>query len=170
MDWLVDSITYALKHRRWEDEDSSIYNDPNGPDKVINRMMRSTRVNLYVYTNRKKRIDSFGMKSLESIAEKTNDNTLELADYDQNVDTGVDIRSYVKELFLKKEYFMAFLIDVIINYDVMSCDDENDTNIFLNTKKAFRLIRSIDEGYCDRFAEEYDIDKETVRSTLKYFV
>ena len=39
--WVVEGILYALKHRRWLEKDSNIYNDPDGPDKAINSVALS---------------------------------------------------------------------------------------------------------------------------------
>lgn len=52
--WLEDSLLVAF---RWElgNPDSSIYDDPNGPDKVINRCCFSTRGREYQYYNKDKR-------------------------------------------------------------------------------------------------------------------
>ena len=32
-EWLTHAILYALDHRKWKDPNSSLFNDPLGPDK-----------------------------------------------------------------------------------------------------------------------------------------
>lgn len=168
-DWVEDAIAYALKHRKWEDPTSSIYNDPTGPDKVINRIMKCTRANLYQYTNRKKRKDAFGMKSLDAIAEAVHDNTLEIADSEDHIDRlNLDIKSYIKDVFLSKDYFTAYMIDIIINDNVFTYDREKCETVF-DIKRLSRRICAINEKYCTRFADEYDLPEQTVIDTLRYF-
>ena len=57
VNWLEDSILIAF---RWAlgDPDNPIYDDPNGPDKVINRCCFSTRGREYQYYNKDKRKNS----------------------------------------------------------------------------------------------------------------
>ena len=168
-DWVEDAIIYALKHRKWEDPSSSIYNDPNGPDKVINRIMKCTRANLYQYTNRKKRKDSFNMKSLDAITEAVHDNSMELIDREDHLGKlNLDIKAYIKESFDEKDYFRAYMIDCIINDNVFNYIKETGTYEF-DTKKLSRRICAINEDYCKRFAREYDIPEEQVIKTLIYF-
>jgi hypothetical protein len=168
IEWMEDAIQYALLHRRWEDPDSSIYNDPNGPDKVINRIMKCTKVNLYQYVSRKKRKDAYKIKSLDAISEMVNDNTLEIMDRSDEESTSLDIKSYIKKVFNSKDYFMAYMIDCILNSRVFFLNKEKQTYEF-NIKKLSRELCSIDEEYCERFAVEYEIDPELVIGTLKYF-
>ena len=169
IEWLEDAVQYALLHRRWEDPNSSIYNDPNGPDKVINRIMKCTKVNLYQYVSRKKRKDSYNVKSLDAITELVNDGTLELMDKDDHIGgLSLDIKSYVKKAFYAKDYFMAYMIDCIVNENVFTYDI-NCQKYSFNIRKLSRLLCSVNEEYCKRFSEDYSIDLDAVLSTLKYF-
>ena len=38
--WVVDSILYALKTRKWADPTTKLGQDPNGADKAINRKIK----------------------------------------------------------------------------------------------------------------------------------
>lgn len=169
IEWLEDAVTYALSHRRWEDPDSSIYNDPNGPDKVINRILKCTRANLYQYVNRKKRKDFYWMKSLDAISELVNDNSVELMDKtDFTKELELDLKSFVRMTFYEKDYFMAYMIDCIMNENVFVFDRETQENIF-SIKKLSRKLCQVGEEYCERFSEEYGIPLDVVLGTLKYF-
>lgn len=53
--WLAESFFVAFKYRRWTDPNNKLYNDPQGPDKVINRCIYSTRMRYYQYYNMDKR-------------------------------------------------------------------------------------------------------------------
>ena len=167
-DWLIDTIMYALKHRRWEDVDSTLYNDPMGPDRAINTKMKCLKINQYQYSNRKKRKDEFGTMSLEALAEKMNDNTFGLIDNSSELDKqSIDINEYIKKLFLKKDYFMAYMLDGIINVDVF--DDEDGTKNILSVKKLSRFLRNLTQDYCEEFAERYGVDRDIAIHSLIYF-
>lgn len=169
IDWMEDAIRYAFEHRRWEDPDSSIYNDPNGPDKVINRIMKCTRVNFFQYVSRKKRQDAYKTKSLDAISEMVNDNSIEIMDRDEDNNlSSLDMKDYIKRTFLAKDYFVAYLVDCILNSNVFVYDRDSQQYNF-NIKKLSRAICAIDQHYCERFAEEYGLPVESVMDTLKYF-
>ena len=168
LDWVVDAITYALKHKRWLDEDSSIFNDPNGPDKVINRWMKCNRANLYQYTNRKKRKDSFGVRSLEDIVEKVNDNTYDLEDKELSLDpANLDIQNYISTVFHKKEYFLAFMVDMIMTRNVFRYSEEQKAFNF-DKKKLARQLCKFDDKYISYFSEQYNLDLEDVQKSVEY--
>lgn len=164
-DWLIDSITYALAHRRWEDPDSSIYNDPNGPDKVINRYMKCARLTFYQFINRKKRRDNFGMLSLDellNIVDPTSGCDFINTSYTSE-DARIDLYNYIRQLFDKKDYFLAFMIDLIVYGDTF----DNDTGMAVfNQKKLVKQLRHLDKVDCQIFAQRYDLDENMV---LEYY-
>jgi hypothetical protein len=168
-DWLVDTIMYALEHRRWEDEDSTIFDDPNGPDKAINTKMKCMKINQYQYSNRKKRKDAFGNVSLDEMTEKFSDGNLGLLDtttdeYRQEI----DINEYIRKLFRKKDYFMAYMLDAILNSDVFEDLPGGSGEIF-SVKKLSRFMRRLDGDYCRGFAQRYEVDEGIAVHSLVYF-
>ena len=170
-DWLVDTIMYALKHRRWEDEDSTIYNDPNGPDKVINTKMKCMKINLYQYTNRKKRKDSFGIMSLDDLSERLHDSNFMLVDNtSEREQQNIDVKEYIKKLFISKDYFMAYMLDGILNESIF---DDEDTDVDDGTnpivKKLSKFLRYLTPSYCEQFASTYDVNVDVAISSLVYF-
>lgn len=175
-DWLVDSINYALEHRRWLDPDSNIYNDPTGPDKVINRRMKCARLTFYQFINRKKRKDNFGMLSLDELLnvsdtpEATLPNSVSSLGDDRghlNTDplTSIDLHNYVKSLFKRKDYFLAFMVDIIMREDVF---DFNDGVSKFNPRKLAKRLRHITPEYCEYFALEYELDEDVYSRYTSY--
>lgn len=160
--WLVDSISYALKHRRWTNSDSNIYQDSTGPDKVINRRMKCARLTYYQFLNRKKRKQDFDTLSLDQLQEDYNDN-LDLIDPNNTLnDTSIDLKEFIKESFYKKDYFLAFLLNIICTENVF--DDQE-----ISYRKIVKYFKKVDKAYCKGFAHLYDIDESLVLGTLKYF-
>ena len=166
-DWLVTAITYAIEHTRWDDPDSTVYNDPNGPDKVINRCMKSVRLTYYQYINRKKRKDNFCQLSLDELKENLN-NAFDVEDEDtSDIDNDlIDLKGYIVSIFRKKDYFLAYLIDCIINEQVFEPTIEG--GVEFSSKRLAKYLRQIDEDYCHRFSATYDLNLDEVLKTLKY--
>lgn len=172
-DWLIIAITYALEHHMWDNPESNIYNDPNGPDKVINRSMKSSRLNLYQFTNRKKRKDEFGMLSLEELEEAFNNNSIFSEDLISNntSELPLEFKDYVRNAFGRKDYFLAFMLDMIVLapvFDIIKNPQDGSNSQNFNTRKLAKYLREIDESYCRSFASRYDLDTQQVISTLKY--
>ena len=168
-DWLIDTILYALEHRRWEDEDSSIFNDPNGPDKAINTKMKCMKINQYQYSNRKKRKEAYGVVSLDELTEKFNDSNNGLLDTDSDKERqAIDVREYIKKIFLKKDYFLAYMLDAILNANVFDDVKGSNTSIF-SPKRLSKFLRNLDDDYCQQFADRYDVNIDTALHSLVYF-
>ena len=154
--WLVIAISYALDKKPWENPDSSIYNDKNGPDKVINIAMESRRLTFYQQLNRYNRKINSNTLSLDNLTDDFNDIFMPLS-YD-NYD--FEITQIIIQYFKKKDYFMAFLIDAIIYEDVLTP--------LLNKKRLNSHFRHMDEIFFIRFSEMYNIPIEKVREAASY--
>lgn len=171
-DWLVESILYAISHRRWQDKDSSIYNDPNGPDKVINRHMACLRYTFYQAINRQKRKDGFNISSLDAIFDDFKDHTDVnsvseiLCDAYVEDHSELDIKRFIKSLFSQGDYLSAYIVHLITYKDVFSSTDDGYSLSFYKLTKA---INKFDDKFCEEFSEMYDIPIDTIKSTLKYF-
>ena len=93
--WLVDSVSCCVNLAAWENPNSSIYKDPNGPDKVINRCMKCARLTYYQFINRKKRRDEFGLLSIDELKENYGNGAPEPYDPEQDHDiSSVIIKEY----------------------------------------------------------------------------
>lgn len=170
-EWLEDSVCYVLKEASWENSSKSLFNDPNGPDKAINRCMKCARLTHYQYINRKKRRDNFGMLSLEEMAETFGKSTVEPVDIiSSNATADIHIKEYIKSIFHRKDYFLAFMLDCICYMHVF--DVEKDSNGQLtsefNMRKLVKAMSHINEEYLYRFSETYDEPIEDVRKASSY--
>lgn len=166
-DWLVESVLCALNCKRWTESDSSIYKDPNGPDKVINRAMKCARLNFYQFINRKKRKDNFGLLSLDELKENLHDNSVDIEDPESTVDdeTTLSLKEFIKDVFNGKEYFLAFMLDCIITENIF---DKEAESVRLNQKSLTKLLRELDDIYATQFAARYSFDVDVVRHALAY--
>ena len=165
--WLVRAVTYTLKHRKWEDPTSSIYQDPDGPDKMINRSLKSARLTYYQYLNRYKRKEDFGLLSYEQLKEDYDTVNFDIVDEANSVDLDkIDMSVYIKQIFLRKDYFLAFMLDCILHEDCFAIGDNGLYS--LDVKKLKKRLRNIDEVQAHLFSERYDIPFNEVLESLKY--
>ena len=149
--WLIDSILYALKNRRWEDKDSSIYMDKNGPDKVINRQMKCRRATFYQSINKLKRCENFGTQSLDEWVESVGDD-IPVKEQFTDEHTG-HIEEFIRKKFNDKEYESAYIIDIIAFDNVYNAIDKT-TNKF-SERLLVDELEHIDDDYLIRFAVRY---------------
>ena len=167
-EWMVESILYSLKNRKWLDPDNKLFDDPNGPDKVINRVIACRRITFFQQLLADKRRVSISTSSMDKLQEETNDYLTPSEDNIKEHALSMDIISLIHNLFEKKEYFSAFFIDAVLNGDCFTSDDENNINLKFDEKRCIKYLKNISPDYCSIFAEQYNLDKELVYSTLKY--
>ena len=96
-EWLIHAMTYALKNRKWTDPTNKLYSDPNGPDKVINRCIASTRQIFYQASNTAKRRVNFQCDSIDRQLED-----LEIYSYFADIIIIPDVR-FEKEIEVIKQ-------------------------------------------------------------------
>ena len=68
-DWLTYAVMRAIDKRRWKDPQNKLYNDPNGPDKVINRCLKCARLGWYQQSNRPGKKANHATESIEQAAD-----------------------------------------------------------------------------------------------------
>lgn len=160
--WLVAAIMRALKHRKWKDPNNKLYNDPNGPDKVINRCIFSNRMGFYQSSNTYKRRRNYGLYSLESLIDDYGD-TVNLAESTplDNSDEVVDIYRLVNSAFDNKSYVTAFIIDCIVNEDLFKRSKKGNRLKF-NRKGLITKLSNLTPQYFTRFAATFNRDLSEV--------
>lgn len=170
-EWLEDSVYGCLKASSWEKPDSSIYKDPNGPDKVINRCMKCARLTFYQFINRKKRKNNFGLLSLDEMKEMFGNGTIEPEDTTfEDQASNVMIYEYVRSKFLIKDYFLAFMLDCIDSHNTFDVTvEDNSLYSKFNIKKLVRALGQLDDSYIDFFSKRYKLDRDSVSEGFRYF-
>lgn len=153
--WLVQAVLYAIDNHPWTDEKSSIYNDKNGPDKVINRVMESKRLTFYQQLNRYNRKINSNLLSLDGLTEDYSDAVT--PSYNDHSD--IVVRDIVTKLFNSKDYFYAFLADAVAYERFNSVTD---------VKKITTYLLTLDDIQCEIFANRYDYDFDKVKKASSY--
>lgn len=164
-DWLVQAIMRAIKNRKWKDPENKLYNDPAGPDKVINRCLISERLIYYQGANTFKRKGNYKNESLDKLQDELGEDPSILSHIDERLDGGsISITNLVKDTFNNKDYVLSFMIDGIINADVFDKKDQEDVReSTFSKKKLLKHLRNIDENYCKIFSTNMNIPLKEVR-------
>lgn len=155
-DIFIEGILYALKKKRWLQEDSTLFNDPNGPDKAINIKIKYLFMN-YINSNfRQKRLLNMNIYSVDKNTELYGDSIKDDSKdfYYDDYDNG-DLKSYIKNLILSKDYFTAFLVDGIIH---ISTDDQ----------ELIKHLKTLDDSYAKVFSDIYDLKFDLVSRSITY--
>ena len=166
-EWLVSAILRALRHRKWKDPSNKLYNDPDGPDKVINRCIYSQRQGWFQSANTDKRRANFSAESVDKLVEALGD-LAPLPTYEERgLDEGsIDINSLIETSFERGDYVMAFMVDGIVNYDSFERTKEDDGRSYLqfSEKKLLRHLNNLDDNFCSVFAFHFNKSIEEVKS------
>lgn len=165
--WLIDSIQYVLDHRVWDDENHPLYKDKKAPEKAINVVFNSTKINYFVaQTRQKRKVDSTSL-SLEAIAENASDSYF-LPVYDTYNESENIVNKIVSDLYKHYEYFNAICLDLIINEDVLSGEFSVDKPGQVKYNKLRTRIKNLDDKYCEIFSSLYGADLEDIKKTVQY--
>lgn len=143
-DWLVEAIMNLANYSRpWDDPNHKLYNDPNAPDKCINRMMKTTRLNYLIYINRKKRSANTLALSLDQLGEDNGD----AVDFDEDYlsslsyplpEEDLEHKSILQNFMNEQKYYLFFIYYSIAVYGV--CNAEG-----LYTEKALvKFLSNLD--------------------------
>ena len=170
-EWLVDSVACCVNLASWENPNSTIYNDPNGPDKVINRCMKCARLTYYQFINRKKRKDDFNILSIDELKELFGNGCPEPTEPEQEFDLGTYlIRDYIVDEFRRKNYFVSFLLHFIISenvFDVVSTPHNVKTSQ-LNLRKLCKILEDVSEEQLQQFAVDNKIPLPDAQKAIEY--
>lgn len=170
-EWLVDSVACCVNLASWEKPDSTIYNDPNGPDKVINRCMKCARLTYYQFINRKKRRDDFNILSIDELKELFGNSCPEPSEPEQEFDlSNLLIREYIRDEFRRKNYFVSFLLHFIISenvFDVVAVEGSHKSSQ-LNMRKICKMLQEITAAQLQQFSEDNHITLQDAQKAVEY--
>lgn len=165
-DWVIDGILKALEECAWKKEDSSLFNDPKGPEKAITVCIYSIRANFYQYASYDKRSLNYNSISLEGIEENASDGFF-IPFIDKKNDLDDYIVDLIKKSFEKKDYFLCFFYDLLFGLDIIT-QNEDDKKDFISLNKLIRFLNRVDKNYLLYFSNNYDIDINKVEKSFSY--
>ena len=166
-EWVIDAIMYALTKRKWLDPSNKLYNDPNGPDKVINRCIVSERKIFYQSSNYDCRKVNYATFSTDQIIEENENNSLLLSNKNDYADIDESVDDLIVSSFNKGKYFLAFMIDGIVNYDSF-ISFKNKSGVIRDEFSSIKLLKhlsSLDANYAKSFSARFNTNyADTVKA------
>ena len=183
-DMVLDAILYTLKKRKWLDPECSMYKDKNGPDKILNRCIYSSRQLWYYNANCAKRATNYGKSSLTEMEERLGDHSEIFADNCADItENHININTYllVNTLFNSGKIMEGIILDNILNDDCFSekiitytfkDDDgyEHKTSRSSYTFKLAQLVNNIysyDNEKIKRLATLYSVDSQKITDIMQ---
>ena len=162
--WLVRALTYILNKHPWDREGSAIYGDPQGPDKAVNRCLKSTRLIFYDKSNTFKRRANMCIASIEDLEEKYKDATLPQFLGVDPVEEEDITAHIIRDTFKHKNYFAAFMVFNIVAKNPFDKTIKDGADYLrFSEKKLTRYMHNIDENTCKIMAEEFNFNLDEVR-------
>jgi hypothetical protein len=153
--WLTMALLYALDNKPWENPNSSIHGDKNGPDKVINRVMECRRITFYQQLNRYNRKINSAILSLDSLTEDFKD--VVMPTYEDS--TLIELFDFVSSKFNQGETIMAFVLDGIICNGLKNREEDY--------RKFVTYLRRMNESFCVDFGNRYEVSIDNVKSAVE---
>lgn len=168
-EWVIDAIMYALAKRKWLDPSNKLYTDPNGPDKVINRCIASERKIFYQSSNYDCRKVNYTTFSTDQMLEENENNSLFLSDKDDYADINGSVDNLIILSFKRGKYFLAFMIDGIVNYDSF-ISFRNKSGVITDEFSSIKLLKhlsTLDAEYARSFSARFNINYvDTVKAVI----
>lgn len=155
-EWLTIAILYAINKHPWDSPTASIYNDPNGPDKVVNRGMECVRLTFYQQLNRYNRKINSAILSLDSLTEDYKDAAAPtyLDDYIY------EVHDIIIQYFESEEHVLALMLNAIL-YETWDISESN-------AKRIAMYLKKLDLDDAKQISIRYNIDVEKVIKSVKY--
>ena len=152
--WLASSVMYAIEHHAWDDPTKAIYNDPNGPDKVVNRSMECRRLTFYQQLNRYNRKINSDALSLDSLTDDYKDFVMPT----ENNSVEVEYHDMISRYFNSGEKIIAFILDAIMYEDIFGDDIE--------IKRLYSHLRKFDDIDTRIFSDRYGLEVNLVGEAM----
>lgn len=143
-DAFIDGILYSLNNKAWLNEDSSVYNNPNGPDICINRKVKFMIWNAEGAAQKSKRdINNHVVCSTDD------EEVFSIGKFSDDL-TKLEIHDLIFNKIYKSDYVSAMIIHYLIYGDVFV-----DGN--LDKKRLCKRLRNFDEIEKNQILNMYKI-------------
>lgn len=141
--WLTEAIMYALKMKKWRNPSSPLFNDPNGPDKVINRCIYSRRLYYYTLSNSFKRKANFNTLSI-SAEDGDDDHNIILKDKEDNSQQlSRDISTISHSLYKGRSWIQSFVLNYLSFHDEVFSYNRSKGKWELHPREVARGVSSM---------------------------
>lgn len=154
-DAFIEAIIYSLNKRAWLNEKSSVYNDPNGPDKCINIKLKYMIWNCEFSQSRMKR------QINQNIVCSTDDDQVHVIGKVSDDIKQLEINDLIHDRLKSNDYISALIIYYILYGDVFD-------NGSLNEKKLCKRLRNFDSVEQLQFKSKFNLNSEKLDDIINY--
>lgn len=112
--WLSEALMQALNARKWRDPDNKLYEDKNGPDKVINMWCSTIRLRHYYQFNLDNNRANFGCDSIDRQIEAYGDSAECMQQCTVDSHDEIGIKGLINDLFKRNKILEAIIVDSIV--------------------------------------------------------
>lgn len=181
-DMVLDAVLYALDRRMWLKPESNIYQDPYGPDKILNRCIYSQRQLRYYNANCGKRKANYGKSSLDQIQEAVGDHSEVFSeDYSAASSDDLNVMMLIKGFFSSGKALEGVILDNLISDDCFTAhsyttayiNEEGEESEIKHSETAFKLGKLInnlseyDDESIKRLSKTYEVDASEIEPALE---
>lgn len=159
-DCIVDAIRYVLKKRVWENKDSSLYNDPLGPDKAMHIAMKRQKGIMLAQKSTAKRQSNFNTLSIDEMHESYNDSADGLMFELESSEGNDGIKRFINDYFDRGEYLNGLFLDAICY--LIDISDYSE-------KKVLKSIKSLKNEDLYYYINNYNADRHLLVKTINEF-
>ena len=142
-DSIIDSIKYVLEKRVWEDPNSSLYNDPTGPDKAMHVAMKRQQGIVLSKYNAHRRLSNFNTLSLDEAKENYNDSAEGLLF--GGIENNEYLKTFISEYFDNKDYLNAIFLDTICY-----------SNVEYTAEKVVKFLKNLTNSDVEYYLTSYE--------------
>jgi len=151
--WVIDSILFVLKQHVWTDPNSTLYNDPDAPEKAINVCVTNEKINFFVAQKRHKRVLNTTSYSLDALLEESSDDYyLPCSDNYHFLERSFD--KYILDAFIRRDYVEAFSLYILLKNQKL-VEKKIEDNIKYDRINYSKLKQCLMESLNDKFAQEF---------------
>lgn len=164
-DMYIDSLMYVLKKAVWNDSTSSVYNDAHAPERCLIMRMKHQRLNKIRDIGRYKELANLKPVSLDSLVDEFGDfagDALQPVDRDSDILCN-DVTYLVVYCIEHKQYLTAIVIYILSTSHVSGGDERL-------ARFLFKQLHTMNNKFCEEFAEMFSLSYEFVKSIVEPFV
>lgn len=180
--WLEESLNIAFKYRRWRDPNNKLYNNPKGPELVINMAIYSTQKRYYNEFNKdKRRANKYSYSMEESI--DIHGDSAECLQIQDNFEEVIYINDLIQQLINNNKIFEALIVhNICMNNSFVTKIQFLKTNnidmnghpvIYKQDKSYFSLTKlvncmsNLDNNYILNFSNNYNIQQPILNNEIQ---
>lgn len=164
-DMYIDSLMYVLKKAVWNDKESSVYMDIHAPERCLIMRMKHQRLNKIRDIGRDKEVANLLPVSLDSLLDEFGDFAGDaLQPVERDSDILMNDVAYIVSYCIKHKQYLTSVVIYILSTSHVGGGDERLPRFL------FKQLHTINDKFCEEFADMFSLTKEFVKEMVKPYV